>query len=403
MKRLLTFLTPSGVERREDFYSLLESSGASLIAKIYYESIPSEPINKFLELISKHQETSLGQIEHIRSANTGKPVEVGIWQSVNLDIGSLVTNVPMFEPPSDLNEDSKGLVTTSDEETDEFGGLFFWRTFSKESKFETINEKLFESVYLPVQLAKDGRGVFFDERLVNRLIAIRFLEKDDEVTRIVDNGGWQDINNLTASLDVEFRREGRSLAQTLLATALTPAPPVKPEVLSEAIRQRKQLLNLLEVTTSVLESEAGVVYEMSIPYLVAEYISSASNPNVRTVISNAARIAAILDSRHFNFSDIRMEGLDKISDYFDFGKNSSRPTTLDLNFVDALKTDGESVFWTKLDRNLTNYLGRSKQDNLEALVQVCDQSLKDYLIQEYRKLSLELDAEWFSSKLLGHE
>jgi len=407
MNRLFTLITPNGIDKKNEIYSLFIAVGAQVIRKKYYKNAPTELISKLLESLANMKEDSSQVIKILKDVYIEKPIEVAVWEVQNDSIDKLQKKYLEYHQIDhilDINLDSLCVFTITDIEANEFGSIFFWQECYDTTKFVTDNEDLFKYVYLPVQLAKDGKGIFFEERIENRLIEIGFIRKSDEIITIIDRGGWENLQNLTARMDVDIKREKNIITETLLVAALVPMPPVKPGNLSKVIQQRKSFLNLLEIPTSVLEASEGLVYERSIPYPIGKYIANPQNKNIKKIVRETALIAAILDSDCFNIANIKIkiDGFNGITDLVEISNYSSIDNEFHFNFIDVLKTDGNSVFWTNLYRNLAEYGPKKSQLNIEKLLSVCHSDLHNYALQAYHKIKEEcLNGNWLSRKLFN--
>jgi len=142
----------------------------------------------------------------------------------------------------------------------QLGGLFFWRTILRKGRFSTKNVDLFRAEYLPTQLAKEGRGVFFEERVGQRLATLGLVTGDADIQTIEDEGGWANLDELTATLRVTFMHEGTLRGAELLATALVPFPPMTPTALCALIEERSRFFSALGIRSAVLLAERGVTF-----------------------------------------------------------------------------------------------------------------------------------------------
>lgn len=406
MRRIFTLLTANGIKEGETIYSFFLSIGAKAIRKKFFESSPSELMNSLIDVLIVLGKHESGIIKKQGEIYRYSPIEVAIWDIPNRTIAKLNKKYCKnkgIDHILDVTQGSLCLFTKTNAETDKCGGIFFGQECHDKEKFTSANKELFKYVYLPVQLAKDGEGIFFEERIANRLIQMRLIRKDDEIITIRDRGGWEDLNNLTARVDVNIKRKETILTETLLATALVPSPPVTPQNLSEVIQKRKGFLNLLEIPTSVLEASAGLVYERLIPYSIKEYLVN-PNKGIKKIIRETALIAAVLDSGCFNMANVRIkvDGISEITDIVEISNATNIDNAFHLNFVEVLKTDGKTVFWADLYRNLAEYGPTKSELNLEKLLQVCHVDLHDYAISVYQKFKQEcLHGNWLSRKLFG--
>jgi hypothetical protein len=250
----------------------------------------------------------------------------------------------------------------------EVAGALFRNVVTARPEFRTTNPHLFDSLFLPVELARYGSGVFFQERIANRLRQIGLIETDDEVLLIEDLGGWNSIAELTASVAVNVTRHGEQRREVLLAHALIPAPPIRPEGLSTAVDGRRRALASLGIRTSVLTCIPGVIYERAVQHSLTTFLREAGANLPRTVVLEAAQFLGLQDAGVFEggvFADCDR------NDYVEFASPKDVNAIQRPNLFSCLRTDMESVFWSDLGRPLSLHKGTNGRE-IESFVSQLD-------------------------------
>ena len=273
-----------------------------ILSLITYENSPINELTELLDVIAKKYNTDIDiQKQLILNCYLNKSMQVAIIKSNN--------NLSDFDQSTFLKTDSiadyqakeifENLMIISPDLADELGGIFFWKKICNKKIFHTNNSNLFKYEYLPVLLSKKGKGIFFEERIINRIKELKFIKTDDKVLKIIDSGGWEDINNLTAKLEIVVGSKDKTYSSYLLADALVPCPPVRPEELSDKIQKRMNFLKSFGIMTAVLHAEDGVVYRMKIDIAFREFIKKklyVNDENLISILSSAAEIAALTDN-----------------------------------------------------------------------------------------------------------
>jgi hypothetical protein len=203
-------------------------------------------------------------------------------------------------------------------------------------------------------LSKDGDGIFFDERIIDRLKKLNLISEQDEVISIKDYGGWDTLDNLTAEIEVTVRSLSKPTKIRLYGEALVPAPPITPDFLCNIIIARKLFLEKFGILSSVIEAEKGVVYCRGKNVPIKKYLNIGEDKNLANIVTQLSELAAIVDNRFFANEFNIKELTDKyiFEDYLEI---------VDLNFsiypsfLDALETDSKKVFWKDLNRALNKY------------------------------------------------
>ena len=75
---------------------------------------------------------------------------------------------------------------------------------------------------------------------------------------------------------------------------------------------------------------------------------------------------------------------------------------MDLNYVDAIKTDGNEIYWTVFDRDLSLFGGNKTSKNINDFLNLCPPELKEIALDKYYKVLDEcINRNWVNKKLLG--
>lgn len=380
MKNRFLLISP-----KTEKHSNLINSTFSILKRKSYQKLPLDALNKLLEIM----EGEVYDYVKVLSSYEEQSIEVFV-----IEVNSILNKKEIellfklgIDKLNQFNQNSLGFYIKDWQKVIDVGGIFFWDVLLNESKFSTKNADLFKSNYLPVELSKDGEGVFFEERIINRLVQIGLIEEGDEVIRIIDRGGWENIQNLTATIDIHFQHCDKVMTETLNVTALMPSQPVRPEKLSAIIEQRRLFLKLLKISTTILKSSNGLIYERDIPYSVKKYISSDKNKNVKKIIEETIRIASIVNSGAFDMTNVgyKIKEFEGITDYYEISSETDIALDSDFNLFNVLKTDGEKVYWADLSRNLKKYASLSKESMLELLLKFCHKVFHNYAIKFYKE------------------
>lgn len=372
-----------------------------------FESIETFDIRRLAtlrgECLSEAQRRSLPT--SLSSIAVSTSLEFSLWEcrSSNIEQLSNALRAMGFHDASDSALTGNCVYCLDSALVNELGGLLFWDQRLNEDLFRTANKAILQHDYLPTLLAKDGEGIFFEERIMNRVVALGLLSNKDELVRLADLGGWQDLAHTIARLEVTARRSGRTIKETLVAIALTPLPPVTPEALSQFIGQQRAYLRLLDIETSVLASYGGVQYMRHVPFAISEYSNNVSSSNLREIVREVARLAALLDAGCFDDTRIRLATPDfgEISDYVEVSDVDSASSALHLDYLQVLRTDGERVYWSDLRRRLSSYRGEYSNACLARLMQWCPQKCRRDAREQYSSMLRECEDGWLNSKLLG--
>jgi|GEM_PF-2930348 len=173
-------------------------------------------------------------------------------------------------------------------------GAFFWKTCKHVALFTSTNARLLDAQYLPTELAMEGEGTFFEERLIAAAIDLGAIPRRARVDRIVDDGGWADVSQLTASITFEYVLDGQPGRVTLTGTAIAPPPPQRPEAEARRIEQEHAQLSSVGIYSSLLSIQQAVVYQLRHQPLAH---ALAATPSARSrLLSQATDIAAALDA-----------------------------------------------------------------------------------------------------------
>ena len=305
-----------------------------------------------------------------------------------------------FDEFSAPDASAVGLYSVQTHVIETVGAAVFWNKFRGKPRIVSFNQAMTESEYLPTLLAKQGSGVFFEERLVSRLVELELIHRSDDVIEIVDKGGWSTLNELTAKISVEFRRSEQTQLETLEATALVPSPPVSVQGLTKVMRQRRAYLRLLDVPTSVLDCCDGVVFARGLLYPATD-IPWGHVEDPLGIIADASRVSALLDFGCFDATRIRMAGSEygDIDDYFEVSDVDSAIDTLEPEWLAAFGTDGHRLFWADLRRALNAY--RRRASALEQLEDWCPAEFWSAAHSRYSEVSVACEAGWLEEQLLG--
>lgn len=404
---MLTVSVSPHAETAETLHAKLRAVGASLVRSRIINAAQGALFGELLRELRRFDRVAPNGDALATPGDASRALDVSIWALKSPEGGNPPTIAglgPSVQMNGRLTRGTPSLVVTDEREVVAYGHLCFGRECLNSARFTTTNRQLFDFVYLPTQLAEDGDGIFLDERIVDRLTKIGLLAPDDVVQTMVDKGGWKSIDDLVARLDVEVVCDSRTRTEVLLATALAPAPPVRPEELSRAIQQRKSFLRLIGISTSVLDAKDGVVYERRIPQTLSEYLNETSNPNRISLTEQAARITAMLDAGCFDVSNVEIKtGTERgIRDYIEAPTEAAGWRMLAPSFVEVLKTDGTDVFWSNLSRDLALYGKGEDGANLMRLNKVlpCDllQIASDAYSAQHREC---IDPNWLARRLLG--
>ena len=394
MKRIFLLISQKGMDKREHFYSSLSKLNIEIIKKKSYKRFSSSLIN---EIVKSHAIATEGidanSLDTLLSFEN-KQIELLILSINNSTLDKLIeifhnNNIHKLNK---ISQNSFGGYIETQTEVIELGGKFFWNEFIGVPKFTTNNSDLFRYTYLPVQLAKDGSGIFFEERIVDRLINLGFLLKSDKIISIQDGGGWEDLNNLTASLSVKYDHEGIVLEETIYAKALVPFPPMRPETLSGLIERRRLILELLNIATTILEASEGLVYERSLPFSVRQYIGNIDNTNIKDVLYSTVKIAVQLDDGYLDnaITNFKIDDQNEISDYYEISSISDIVEDSDMNLLSVLKTDGVEVFWADLSRDLRKYITSDYATNKDLILNFCHKELHSYVEKIYKEIKIKM-------------
>ncbi|MFN8531946.1 MAG: hypothetical protein U0556_00160 [Dehalococcoidia bacterium] len=298
---------------------------------------------------------------------------------------------------------AKGVLVLDDQDSRLYAAAMFWRTLLNPNLLESPNSDIFEYDILPTLLAREGNGIFYDERLEDRLRGLGLLANGETLCRVIDRGGWEDLQHLVARVDVEVRVGAELSTRSLLATALVPAPPVTPSDVSRLVRERVGFLRLLDIQCSVLDARNGVVYERLISRGLREFCESVEVQEKQQVVREAARLAAIIDSGGFDRANVKVPAgeFGDVEDVLEFvggiSQDFPRPRV-----ADALRVDGNHVVWVKWDRNLASYGASREHENLYSVLEACGADAEQLAMSEYldwiRRCANE---SWVEQQLLG--
>jgi hypothetical protein len=164
----------------------------------------------------------------------------------------------------------------------------FAQEFQPGSTFRSGNPRLMEAIYLPNQLAQDGDGVFFDERIEDRLRSLGVVPAGADIVLVEDLGGWTSIHTLDARVGVRFVDGDQWVERVLIGSALAPAPPVTIRQLEEEYRRRDTLFAAARIPTTVLLIERGVLYHLASDPL--------PTPIPESIVEQLGELGARLDS-----------------------------------------------------------------------------------------------------------
>ena len=295
----------------------------------------------------------------------GKPLEVGVYEHKVSEQESFVKSFAAltlqdFSQPAYVFESlSNGacIFCANEDEAVEVGNVFFWKTIHDKRYFLSDNPHLVESIYLPTQLAKDGIGLFFEERLVQRIFDLGAVPPRAQVLQIKDNGGWGTLDELTASLTALYITDNQEHTVTLLGTALVPSPPVTPESLCLAIEKMTALLTKMGIPSSILRAEKGVVYHKKMTPLLEALKMIEDEKERRGLLFQCAEIAGLLDGDFLGKAVLSKE-LGPF-EWFDQYVEVSNPddAVIERRFLDALAVDGCRVYWTEFRTGLRPFRG----------------------------------------------
>lgn len=199
-------------------------------------------------------------------------------------------------PPGDECEFSHPVadeVVLKGETATEVALKLFGRSMRWADVFHSNNSELFTKTYLPSQLAEEGDGVYFDERIVSSLRRIGAIPSRARVLAINDLGGWDDLDRLDADLQVIFEVDGVQYDRMLVGSALVPLPPVTIPQWEKVLRARRSLLERSGIPTNVLSIERAVLYARRTASLA--YIDSMEADNQGRVLLELGKICRRLD------------------------------------------------------------------------------------------------------------
>lgn len=230
--------------------------------------------------------------------------------------------------------------------------------------FISDNTKLFDKTYLPTQLAEDGDGVFFDERMVSSLYRIGAVPPDAQILRINDLGGWESIDRLDAYLRITFEVRGERRERMLIGSALVPSPPVTIAEWEGVLRKRRSLLETAGIPTNVLSIERAVLYALQPTRLI--YIDSLEADDRDRVLQELGAVCRRLDEAEnplggqdavYGEDLIRVLGL-----LVDLGSmHAGRSSELGvLEFLGLVET---RVAWADIRIPPLPYIGHSRSDS----------------------------------------
>ena len=187
------------------------------------------------------------------------------------------------------------LLLSGAEAIEAIAPLFFWKTPRSPNRFKSSNIHLFDSMYLPIELAHDGKGVFLDDRIIDRVMTLGLIPPTAQITSISDEGGWDTIEDLTARVAFEYTLHAASATARLLATALLSLPPVRPEDLTTAISAECSLLHRYGIASCILGAEKGVVYWRAAPPIKQMLSSQCTENERRSRLIQCVELATICD------------------------------------------------------------------------------------------------------------
>jgi len=225
----------------------------------------------------------------------------------------------------------------------QLGQLFFGQQTLRPDVFHSDNSNLFTSVYFPVQLANDGCGIFFDERLISRLHTLGLLDPSDHVDYIVDKGGWGSLDSLTASIEVQLRTSHGPRRRVLLGTALVPPPPVRPEQMAAVLESYRLSLLAAGLRSCVLAINDAVVYHRYVTPLISALSNESPHEFRKCIISQAVAFAAFIDSGRATTTSLPNDACDMLV-YTDPWSSDDDIHTADL--ISSLGVDDMQVFWS---------------------------------------------------------
>lgn len=399
MKRIIFLDIEDGKYLEESLSSSLKKIGGNFIFKKKIDVLSKVNINLLKKTVSELNFKSDDFIDHLIRILKNHKIEISVFEhkkTVEEAISKKILNIIYSGHISNFKKGKKLLYTKSENEAILVGGAFLWKDILKEDIFYTENKKIFDYDYLPVQLAKDGKGIFFEERIIDRLKQIKFLNDFELIDKIYDKGGWEDLSNLTAKLDIKIKGSKKEIKKTLLVTALVPAPPVKPEKLSKAIENRRLIMNLINIPTSVIFADDGLIYEIFLPYTLRKYLVEINDKlDNEKVITQTSRIAALLDFGILDYAKtvLDIENYQDISDFIEISSIEDVALLDNINFLDVLRTDGDIVYWSELKRDIRIFKTLSPSGNLDILLKVCPKKYQNFAIKWYNKYRNEFNNE----------
>jgi len=215
-----------------------------------------------------------------------------------------------------------------------------------------------ESIYFPVQLAENAEGLFFEERIINRLLAIGFLPDNVQIDLIADEGGWETLDQLTAVLTISYRTGDQRRKLTLLGTAVVPPPPVTPEALCKLIERRNVFLRQLGIRSVILRAENGVVYHKKVVPLI-EVLGLIPKGNQRlNLLSQCAKVAGIIDVNFWKIPHPELDSIgswNQVTDIIDI--SDSEEVAFHRNFLEAFGVYEDDLYWMEIRRSPIAFRG----------------------------------------------
>lgn len=227
--------------------------------------------------------------------------------------------------------------------------------------FHSTNEKLFEKEFFPSFLAKRGKGDLFEEKICDGINGLNFIPSDYKIKSIVDKGGWETLDKLTAELNIDFNNTlSDTLKFELFGTALVPNMNVTIDSFEENIRTRNSIITKLGILTPIVTVSKGVMISYRHEQKVDIFETIPTNEDF---LKDCINIIAAIRSNLFL--------LDCFSHNYSFRNtiNFSRDSFIshlyqDFTFENNFGIIGDRLYWKNITQDLA-YLN-SVADNIEA-------------------------------------
>ena len=224
-------------------------------------------------------------------------------------------------------------------------GIFYWDHILDREKIENPEEATTDMA-LGTDFARTGKGIFFEERLENRLRDLGIV-KDEEV--FISYRELPVINNEHAPMYGWFQRSSETYTaaggveldtgkRRFIAKACIKLTPV--ETIEEWMRRRRILEESGVAVPEIYATEPGTYYEQYLEFTAEDALKAAGPEKGKRLAMEMGRIARAIDE-NFGFprpllADIRSDG--EHTYFTDFGEDLGPPgKSREHRMMDMLK------------------------------------------------------------------